>query len=126
MRTRAVAPSRAGSSRAGSSAAGSSGAGAVCMSGCSHPEPGPRGRTGKPGERVRSLQQRSGAEDGAGAGDVAVDGGDERVHVVVALLAPQPRDEVDAHLVAVEVLVDVEDVGLDGAHGAGECRVRAD
>src|SRR3954471_3846518 len=57
--------------------------------------------------------------------DVVVDLRDQPGRVGEPHLVAQPRHEVDRHVLAVEVLVDVQDERLDGPLAPGERRVRA-
>src|SRR6195256_854702 len=67
----------------------------------------------------RLFSARMRRDELARARDVAVHLLDERLGAVEAPLAAQPREEVQAQLAAVQVAIEVEQVGLDQLAAAG-------
>src|SRR3954462_15894127 len=74
----------------------------------------------------RRSPGRGDVEQSPRADDVVVHRRDERVDVGEGGHGAQPGDELDADVLAVEVAVEVQDEGLDGAPAALEGRVGAD
>src|SRR5689334_975364 len=72
-----------------------------------------------------AFGKRSWSEQRAGPFHVVADLGQERPELGVVLLPAQPVLDVHADVEAVEILLDIEDVRLDGAPPPGERRVGA-
>src|SRR5664279_6318557 len=68
----------------------------------------------------------SAVDDVPGASDVCVHLGDQRVHALVAFLPAQPVDEFDPERVAIQIAIEVEQVGLDAALAHLEGGIGAD
>src|SRR5690606_30660939 len=81
--------------------------------------------TGRIGRLWQGYQSAVG-QHGTRLRDVPFDLLYEKIHRVVRAHVPESRDEVQRHRLAVQVLVEVQDMGLDTAFLAGEGRVGAD